>query len=115
MVAMIRRVRSAARVVDARPLTWIALISGGVVVWVATPALAAALHLSGSWIPVAVSATAGWFTLVVLAATVWEVVEILRDGPDILFAKGERHNWPLPWIPPALLLVGIVLGWLFFT
>ncbi len=112
---MIRQVRSAARVIDARPLTWIALTTGDVVVWVATPALAAAVHLSGSWIPSAVSATAGWFTLVVLAATVWEVVEILRDGPDVLLAKRERHNWPRPWIPPALLVAGIVLGWWFFT
>jgi hypothetical protein len=51
------------------------------------------VHLSGSWIPSAVSATAGWFALVVLAVAVWEVVEILRKGPDILLAKHEPHNW----------------------
>jgi hypothetical protein len=108
-------VRSIARVIDARPLTRIAFAVGAAAVWVATPLLAAAMHLSGSWVPVAVSATAGWFALVVLAVTVWEVVEILRRGPDILLAEHERHNWSRGWIPPALLVAGILAGWWLFT
>jgi hypothetical protein len=107
--------RSIARVIDARPLTRIAFAAGAAVIWVATPWLAGAMHLSGSWIPVAVSGTAGWFALVVLAVTVWEVVEILRRGPDILVAKHERHNWSRGWIPPALLVAGILIGWWLFT
>jgi hypothetical protein len=53
--------------------------------------------------------------LVALAVTVWEVVEILRKGPDILLAKHQRHNWPRGWIPPALLVAGILVGWWLFT
>jgi hypothetical protein len=108
-------VRSIGSVIDARLPTRIALAAGALVIWVATPLLARAVHLSGSWIQSAVSATAGWFALVVLAVTVWEVVEILRKGPDILLAKHEPHNWSRGWIPPALLSAGILIGWWLFT
>jgi hypothetical protein len=108
-------VRSIGRVIDARLPTRIALAAGALVIWVATHLLAGAVHLSGSWIPSAVSATAGWFALVVLAVTVAEVVEILRKGPDILLAELESHNWSRGWIPPALLLAGILIGWWLFT
>jgi hypothetical protein len=115
MLSMIQRVRAITRVIDARPLTRLALATGAAVSWVATPLVARAVHLSASWIPAAVSATAGWFMLVALAVTVWEVVEILRKGPDILLAKHQRHNWPRGWIPPVLLVVGILVGWWLFT
>jgi hypothetical protein len=111
---MLQRVRSVAKVVDARPVTRIALVTGAVVICVATYLLARAVHLSVSWIPSAVSAVGGWFTLVVLVVTLWELLQIVRHGPAILLAEHERHNWPRPWIPPALLVAGILVGWWLF-
>jgi hypothetical protein len=113
---MIRRtVRTVVtRTIDARLPVRIALGAGAVITWVVTFLVARAVHLSADWKPAAAAATAGWFTLVVFGVTVAEIVQIQRNGPEIMVQERERHRWSRPWVPPVILVVGIVLGWLYF-
>ena len=62
--------------------------------------------------PTGVSAMACWFVVVLLAVSAWELLLMLRGGPDIeLVEPGMRalRRW---WVLPATLIVGLAVGWI---
>jgi hypothetical protein len=102
-----------AAVVYARLPTRIAIFGGAGLTWLITFLVARALH-QDSWMAAAAAATAGWILLVAFVIVVAEVVEIIRGGPQVVVAGNEPHNWRQPWVPPAALVAGILIGWWLF-
>jgi hypothetical protein len=102
-----------ARAVDAKWPTRITLGVGAGVAVLATFLVGRSVGQK-DWIPSAVAAVAGWFTLVALLIVLVELGLIWRHGPKVLFIGREPHNWRQPWIPPAVLVAGILLGWWLF-
>jgi hypothetical protein len=102
-----------ARAVNARWPTRITLAAGAVVTVLATYLVARSVG-QDSWMPSAAAAIGGWFTLVALVVVLVETGLILRHGPRVLFTGRESRNWRQPWIPPAALVAGILIGWWLF-
>jgi hypothetical protein len=113
--AVLRHVRTAARYLDARLPTRLAMGIGAGIIIVTTFLYSRHVDLSVSWIPAAVAAIAGWCSLVVLVVTAIEIRQIWRGGAQISVVEHERHLWATQqWIPPLVLVAGILLGWVFF-
>jgi hypothetical protein len=94
-------------------------IAGGAVLTVLAVFLVSVLAGSGAdpgrWLPTAAAAAAGWMVLVLLAIAVWHVVLIAsgRAGPPV-GEIGQINGVVRRYLTPALLGLGILLGYLFF-
>jgi hypothetical protein len=104
-----------ARGLDARLPTRLAMAGGAGAVILTTFLYSRHVNLGVSWIPAAVAAIAGWCCLVVFLLTIAEMVQIWRGGAQISAVEQERHLWATQqWIPPAMLVTGILIGWWLF-
>src|SRR5215469_12078595 len=69
----------------------------------------------GEWAPSGAAAAGGWMALVLLAIAVWHAVLILtgREGPPV-GEIGNLNETVRRYLTPALLGLGILLGFFFF-
>ena len=69
----------------------------------------------GEWAPSGAAAAAGWLALVLLAIAVWHVALIIsgHEGPPI-GEIGTMNETMRRYLAPALLGLGILLGFFFF-
>lgn len=67
------------------------------------------------WMPAGAAAAGGWLALVLLAIAVWHEVLILtgHEGPPV-GQIGQMNETVRRYLAPALLGLGIVLGFFFF-
>lgn len=69
----------------------------------------------GEWAPSGAAAAGGWLALVLLSIAVWHVVLIIsgHEGPPV-GEVGTMDERVRRYLTPALLALGILLGFFFF-
>lgn len=69
----------------------------------------------GEWAPSGAAAAGGWLALVLLAIAVWHALRIIsgRDNPSV-GEIGTMNETVRRYVTPALLGLGILLGFFFF-
>jgi hypothetical protein len=89
-----------------------AVLSGWALIWLLLWFVVTSVARNDFPYPTGVSAMACWFVVVLLAVSAWELLLMLRGGPDIeLVEPGMRalRRW---WVLPATLIVGLAVGWI---